>query len=1089
MADPASPPSFDAIFAQQPVRRSSSTSTSSFANYTYSALQQHQQFNSDAPLVDEPQSLSEQTRKQQRDPSKDSSNKRYLDMMSGLADGYGVINGRRQESLRKESLPFNPQEDSTLIATAPKRGERNGLGRNGYSSPIGDIMFGPEQIIRNQPQRPSQQPSWGEGRISEQSVHYASVQQPQYSSFQSSGPGAGSTGMDYLPPGTASSMNDTMLSNQVSPYLSHDAASEGRPQQQQQQQQGEWGQEFIGVEQQQQYAQGEAQSNGMEDMLTMGDESPFENELQRVISNTSHPSQYPSRTTSPFPQQSQSNTVPTSTGNHVRTESFPASRSPSPFPPQQASQTEAPNHVVSPPSMGQPTYPRASSSPRTNPNSPFFNKPQSPPALIIPNSPVLPSIVTQSTSNNHSKGLNQSHTRHANNGAGGLFPPSNPALEHLTGMAGISPIAPNADGPMICIQPSTPISGLKEGRGLFDAALRRAGGAQRQGPQGQGESQQDQQQDGFNVPPPQSHPLPRTSSSDQINQDVEMQGMDFAAQMQSYEQQGWASDTLRIAGPSRPRAKSDSIIPSPTADSFDRQAFLAFIGAGNAQPPPSNVEMQPGYVDVSEQWRNTVSAWKAGLGGGELSSQPTLDPRLLPGRESNEAVYQQLLMQQQTGQLPRLDPDQLHQLTQIEAQRARFSLNTNVAPPKYEPGEFSPTSMAFYQSMGLYPHATPEMSGTVSAPWSQTAFGQVPGPGLVGHPATAGPAQQHFLTPTLSHATVRRRSFGGGEHPAMGAGTPGYGMEFSSPFMGKSVGQIRGVNMGHRRAARSEDFGRGGTGWGVGAGGSTAEFLQSITGDDGSLLPPSNRGHAMSHSRHSSTSSIRSASPALSISSQGSSFSHHSPRMDMPDSMYPGHPIIAPATPLQVSGLYEEQQAPARVAKMKVTSVATEVASTSRRTNSGIFKCPVPGCGSTFTRHFNLKGHLRSHNDERPFKCLYEGCPKAIVGFARQHDCKRHMLLHEGLRLFECEGCGKKFARLDALTRHHKSEQGQECAITHPLPTNFDGSPMSESQYKTYKGIKSTPEGSGRRQSSTASGSGSGSGKKRSKKSETSEED
>jgi uncharacterized Zn-finger protein len=43
------------------------------------------------------------------------------------------------------------------------------------------------------------------------------------------------------------------------------------------------------------------------------------------------------------------------------------------------------------------------------------------------------------------------------------------------------------------------------------------------------------------------------------------------------------------------------------------------------------------------------------------------------------------------------------------------------------------------------------------------------------------------------------------------------------------------------------------------------------------------------------------------------------------------------------------------------------------------------------------------------------------MGFARQHDCKRHMLLHEGLRPFECEGCGKKFARLDALTRHRMS--------------------------------------------------------------------
>lgn len=542
------------------------------------------------------------------------------------------------------------------------------------------------------------------------------------------------------------------------------------------------------------------------------------------ISNTSHPSQYPSRTSSPFPQQSQSNMVPPPTGNHTRTESFPTSRSPSPFAPQQAPQTEAPSHVVSPPTIAQPTYPRASSSPHTNPNSPFFNKPQSPPALIIPNSPVLPSIVTQSTANDHSKGLNQPHTRHTSNGAGGLFPPSNPALEHLTGMAGISPIAPNADGPMICIQPSTPISGLKEGRGLFDAALRRAGAmgaAQRQGSQGQGESQEDRQQHGFNVPLPQSHPLPRSSSSDPVNQGVEMSEMDFAAQMQSYGQQGWAGDTLRIAGPSRPRAKSDSIIPSPTADSFDRQAFFAFIGAGNPHPPPSSVEMQSGYVDVSEQWRNTVSAWKAGLGEGELNGQPTLDPRLLPGRESNEAVYQQLLMHQQTGQLPRLDPDQLHQLAQLEAQRIRLSLDTGVAPPKYGPGEISPTSMAFYQSIGLYPHAAPELSGTVSAPWSQTAFGQIPGPSLVGHPATAGHAQQHFLTPVPSHATARRRSFGGGEHPAMGAGTPGYGMEFSSPFADKPAGQVRGVSMGHRRAARSEDFGRGGTGWGVGAGGST----------------------------------------------------------------------------------------------------------------------------------------------------------------------------------------------------------------------------------------------------------------------------
>lgn len=69
------------------------------------------------------------------------------------------------------------------------------------------------------------------------------------------------------------------------------------------------------------------------------------------------------------------------------------------------------------------------------------------------------------------------------------------------------------------------------------------------------------------------------------------------------------------------------------------------------------------------------------------------------------------------------------------------------------------------------------------------------------------------------------------------------------------------------------------------------------------------------------------------------------------------------------------------------------------------------------------------------------------------------MLLHKGLRPFECDACGKKFARLDALTRHHKSEQGQECAITHPLPTNPDGSAMSESQYKAYKAHEAQLQG------------------------------
>lgn len=89
-----------------------------------------------------------------------------------------------------------------------------------------------------------------------------------------------------------------------------------------------------------------------------------------------------------------------------------------------------------------------------------------------------------------------------------------------------------------------------------------------------------------------------------------------------------------------------------------------------------------------------------------------------------------------------------------------------------------------------------------------------------------------------------------------------------------------------------------------------------------------------------------------------------------------------------------------QVEKVTVTTSATQLASASRRRNEANFVCPVPGCGSTFTRRFNLRGtflwlrfgsliveigHLRSHTEERPYICDWPGCNK---GFARQHDCK-----------------------------------------------------------------------------------------------------
>lgn len=93
-------------------------------------------------------------------------------------------------------------------------------------------------------------------------------------------------------------------------------------------------------------------------------------------------------------------------------------------------------------------------------------------------------------------------------------------------------------------------------------------------------------------------------------------------------------------------------------------------------------------------------------------------------------------------------------------------------------------------------------------------------------------------------------------------------------------------------------------------------------------------------------------------------------------------------------------------------------------------RCPY--CATEFTRHHNLKSHLLTHSQEKPYVC--QTCQSR---FRRLHDLKRHTKLHTGERPHICPKCGRRFARGDALARHNKGPGG--CAGRRSSMGSFAG--------------------------------------------------
>ncbi|KAH7021064.1 uncharacterized protein B0I36DRAFT_367509 [Microdochium trichocladiopsis] len=82
------------------------------------------------------------------------------------------------------------------------------------------------------------------------------------------------------------------------------------------------------------------------------------------------------------------------------------------------------------------------------------------------------------------------------------------------------------------------------------------------------------------------------------------------------------------------------------------------------------------------------------------------------------------------------------------------------------------------------------------------------------------------------------------------------------------------------------------------------------------------------------------------------------------------------------------------------------------------FQCEVPGCGKLFSRSYNYKAHMATHNENRayPFPCPEPECGKKFV---RKTDLQRHnQSVHTKERSHKCDFCHRMFARKDTLRRH-----------------------------------------------------------------------
>ncbi|KAK0626135.1 hypothetical protein B0T14DRAFT_94327 [Immersiella caudata] len=145
------------------------------------------------------------------------------------------------------------------------------------------------------------------------------------------------------------------------------------------------------------------------------------------------------------------------------------------------------------------------------------------------------------------------------------------------------------------------------------------------------------------------------------------------------------------------------------------------------------------------------------------------------------------------------------------------------------------------------------------------------------------------------------------------------------------------------------------------------------------------------------------------LSDGGSSGWHRSdyPSAEPGEPYYPAQPDSGPNSPfLQDSRRQLRVPRPRRAPRRLTTQAEAN------------FQCEVKGCGKLFSRSYNFKAHMETHDEKReyPFPCTVGDCNKKFV---RKTDLQRHhQSVHMRERNHKCDYCSRLFARKDTLRRH-----------------------------------------------------------------------